>query len=208
MAISGAIALLFIIVLILKRSMQNDKYWLLSLGGISLPALISAYGASEMLIRLFMFALFPLVYFCVKLIRNKKRILCMIVCILLVLHFPAHYGGALVEGVATSELAGASFCIMNVPRTISYFSLTSRTTFHIWFQEPASFSPPVSLSSLSTMNETSVMTALKEIRLVIYSQADVYWFLYYHGSVPIGESILEQQFDKVYDNPFIKIFRR
>jgi hypothetical protein len=206
MVISGAVALVSIGVLILRRSKQNEKYWLLSLAGIILPAFISVYGLSEMLIRLFMFALFPLVYFCVKLIRNKPWILCAIVCVLLILHVPAHYGGTSVEGVATSELAAASFCINSVPRTISCFSLTIKPVTLIWFQEPASFSSAVYLNSLSAINETTITTALEKSELIIYSQGSVDQFLYYQGKVPIDKFTLEEQFDKIYDNPFVSLF--
>jgi hypothetical protein len=42
-------------------------------------------------------------------------------------------------------------------------------------------------------------------QFVLYSQADVNRFLYYHGEVPLNELNLTN-FNKFYDNPFITLY--
>jgi len=201
-----SVCLVFIALSILKPLKDKEKYWLLSIAGMCLPIAVTTYGMSETIIRVFEFALIPLTYLCVRLFAKKPRLLAVLVCMLFLVHIPAHYGGATVEGVATSGIAGASFYLDYVPRNVPYFSLTLKPTFLMWFQEPYSVEPPLSTNILLPINETAIAADLEQSKFVIYSQGDINEYIYYHGESPLQRSVLEGQFDHFYDNSYVQLF--
>ncbi|MCW4024988.1 MAG: hypothetical protein NWF01_08140 [Candidatus Bathyarchaeota archaeon] len=206
MLITLSILAIFVFSVILKREKNTEKYWLLCVVGMALPIAATAYGMSETIIRFFMFALIPLSYICVKFISKKPAVLVFLVCLLIVANVPAHYGGSTVEGVSSSEIAGASFYINHVPAGAPYFSLTAKTTYLMWFISPYSVQFPVHLNVLSPISDESVLPQpLRYYQFIVYSQADVNQFLYYHNNVPLNESNFAF-FNKIYDNPFIKLY--
>lgn len=206
MLISIAVLIIFVSMLLIKRKKNIEKYWLLCLIGMALPLAVTAYGLSETIIRVFMFALIPLSYVCVKFFSKKPALLAVIVCVLIMVNIPSRYGGATVEGVATSEIQGASFYINHVAVDASYFSLVPKTTYLMWFESPYSVNFPMHLTLLSPLdNQTVSTTDLKEYQFIIYSQGEVNQYLYYHGRSPLNVSTLEP-FSKVYDNQFVTIY--
>ncbi|MDR0460132.1 MAG: hypothetical protein LBH62_01650 [Nitrososphaerota archaeon] len=190
----------------LKKKFANvEKYWLIAIIGMALPIFVTAYGMSETIIRVFMFALIPLSYICVKFLAKKPKVLTLLLCLLILCNVPAHYGGSTVEGVASSEIAGAIFYVEHVPSQAPYYSLTSKTTYLMLYSSPYSVKmPTTSENVLLPINSDEKFNA-KLYQFVLYSQADVNQFLYYHDKVPLNETKLVN-FDKFYDNPFITLY--
>ncbi len=193
--------------MLLKKRIATEKFWLLSAVGMCLPILITAYGMSETIIRVFMFGLIPLSYLCMKVLSKKPLLLFALICILVVANIPSHYGGATVEGVASSEIAGASFYVNYVPKDAPWFSMTTTIASLMWFESPYSVNYPTSLYVARPFSQDNVSsTALSRQQFIVYSQRDAYQFLYYQGMIPLNTSYLQQFFDKICDNPFIEIY--
>lgn len=87
---------------------RNDKRVILILAGVTLPILFFAYGG-ELVMRIFLFSLIPLVYF-IALSSRRKLFLCALSVFLVAvappLYMIAHYGSERVDYVPISEIKG------------------------------------------------------------------------------------------------------
>jgi hypothetical protein len=121
--IIGAISLLSIIQILrkLKRKKPGLEYPIFNIILLVLLALFAFAGeyGTESYLRAFMFALLPLSFLCVSLMKRKPILIVALIAVLICLNIPAQYGADSFRLATPTQIAGTAFLTQNSPENIS-----------------------------------------------------------------------------------------
>jgi hypothetical protein len=92
-----------------RRNMDYDIFNILLLVLLALFAFFGQYGEVEAYQRAFMFALVPLSFLCVRLLKKKPILLAVVLVTLMFLNIPAQYGSDNFRLATSQQLSGTKF---------------------------------------------------------------------------------------------------
>lgn len=173
---------------------------------VVLFAVTAVYGSHEAYQRAFMFGLIPLIYFCVKLLSRKPRVLLLFLCGLLFLNIPAQYGSDTYRLATDAVLAGTRFFVSSTPKNIScLYGFYPHIRYHDPLKNVVFISIPGTLPFTSVPNATTVQKTTSLAEYIIRSELQHNYYLYFLREDPL-DHVDFNSFDRVYDDGSFFVF--
>ena len=194
-------------ILLLKNSILHKKsrkdemgiFYAAMLCLLGVFALTMQYGSHEAYQRAFMFGLIPLTYLCIKSLRNRPKILVASLAVLIFLNFPAQYGADSFRLATKSQLAGARFTALSLPKGSSCFDELSLYVRHYGPLKRIRFESLIKLPFTSFPDEVRVNSIINKTEYIVLSNLQENYYLYYLGENPLNQVNLDV-LNRIYDN--------
>jgi hypothetical protein len=184
-----------------SRNMDYDIFNILLLILLALFAFFGQYGEVEAYQRAFLFALVPLSFLCVRLLKKKPLLLALVLVVLIFLNIPAQYGSDNFRLATSQQLSGTKFV---ADYTSSPIEIAGRFSLYIRYYDPFKNYTVVDTATLSSPftrvpNSTEVNEALSGAEYVLLSDLEHNYYVFYLGADPIEQANFDN-FNQVYDN--------
>jgi hypothetical protein len=175
----------------LRRKQPEMEYLLFNTILIVLLALFAFFGeyGTESYLRAFMFALLPLSFLCVSLMKRKPVLIVTLIAALIFLNIPAQYGADSFRLATSTQIAGTAFIADYTPQNIK---LVGKLCYiYIKYNDPLkSFSilnigldPPFThLPNSTVLNE-----ALNQADYIAVSNLEHNYYVFYLGIDPMDQ---------------------
>ncbi len=191
-----------------KQSKKDDVgiFYVAMLCSFGVFAFTMQYGSHEAYQRAFMFGLVPLAYLCIKILKNRPKMLVFLLTALIFLNFPAQYGSDSFRLATKSQLAGARFTAFSLPKGSSCFDELS---FYVRYYGPLKsirFESLIKLPFTSFPDEARVNSMIDKTKYVVLSDLQENYYLYYLGENPLNQVTLSD-LNRIYDNGNFSLLR-
>ncbi len=196
------VSMLFLLKDIVSRKKEKDEmgiFYAVMLCLFGVFALTMQYGSHEAYQRAFMFGLIPLTYLCIKLLKNRPKILVAFLMILFFLNFPAQYGADSFRLASESQLAGAKFTANSLPKGSSCFDELSLYVRHYGPLKRIRFKALIKLPFTSFPKKEEVNEAMNKVEYIVLSDLQEKYYLYYLGENPLNQ-VDFNGLNRIYDN--------
>lgn len=179
---------------------------------LAIFAFTGEYGTTEAYQRAFFFALVPLSFLCVSLLKNRTRLLVVLVVAAIFLNIPAQYGGDTYRLATESQLKGTEFLTSYTPQS---FTIIGRLTLYIRYFDPLKNYqvPPVGLeypfTSLpnSSAVDSAVKSLLGQVDYVTRSGLEDNFFIFSLGFNPFSSIDFDAKCNRVFDDGEFRLYR-
>ena len=203
--IIGAISLLAIIQVFrnLRRKQPRMEYLLFNTILIVLLALFAFFGeyGTESYQRAFMFALLPLSFLCVSLLKRKPVLIVTLIAALIFLNIPAQYGADSFRLATPTQITGTAFIAEYAPQNtrivgkICYIYIKYNDPLKRFQIVNIGLDPPFThLPNSTVLNE-----ALNQADYIAISNLQHNYYVFYLGIDPMNQVNLDD-FNKIYAN--------
>ena len=203
--IIGAVSLLALLQVLrkLRRKKPGMEYVLFNVILIVLLAMFAFFGeyGTESYLRAFMFALLPLSFLCVSLLKRKPILIVALVAALIFLNIPAQYGADSFRLATPTQIAGTAFIAEYSPQNIEivgklcYIYIKYNDPLKIFQIVNIGLDPPFThLPNSTVLNE-----ALNQADYIAVSNLQHNYYEFYLGIDPM-EQINFNNYTRIYDN--------
>lgn len=167
---------------------------------LGLFAFVGEYG-TESYLRAFMFALLPLSFLLISLMKRKPVLIVAIIAVLMCLNIPAQYGSDSFRLATSTQIEGTAFVADYTPQNISIVG--KLCYIYIKYNDPMKafeiinigLSPPFT----DLPNSTVLNEALDKADYITLSNLQHNYYVFYLGMDPLEQADLEDS-NRIYDN--------